>query len=49
MRLGGQPSLRIRRYRALTVTRRAGLRRTVDALLGSARRVRRGANREPLP
>jgi coenzyme F420 hydrogenase subunit beta len=49
MRAGGQPALRIRRYRTLTVTRRAGLRATVSALIGSWRRVRRGANREPLP
>lgn len=49
MRLGGSDGLRIRRYRSLTVTRRAGLRRAVAALVGSLRRVRRGANREPLP
>lgn len=49
MRLGGQPGLRIRRYRTAAVTRRAGLRLTLGALLGSWRRVRRGANREPLP
>jgi coenzyme F420 hydrogenase subunit beta len=49
MRLAGSPSLRIRRYRSLALTRRAGLRNTVRALAGSWRRVRRGAHREPLP
>jgi coenzyme F420 hydrogenase subunit beta len=49
MRLAGSPSLRIRRYRAFAVTRRAGARAAASAAIGSFRRVRRGAAREPLP
>jgi coenzyme F420 hydrogenase subunit beta len=49
MRLAGEPGLRIRGYRAVAVTRRAGLRRALAATVGSFRRARAGRNREPLP
>jgi len=49
MRVAGQPGLRIRRYRTLTMLRKAGVRRALTALRGTVRRVRAGANAEPLP
>ncbi|MDP9399860.1 MAG: Coenzyme F420 hydrogenase/dehydrogenase, beta subunit C-terminal domain [Actinomycetota bacterium] len=45
--LTGQPRPYVRRYRTLRTLRLAGARRTLRALAGTVRRVRRGANREP--
>lgn len=49
LRLAGRPALRIRGYRTLAVTRRAGLRRTAAAVAGSFRRARAGRADEPQP
>jgi coenzyme F420 hydrogenase subunit beta len=46
--LAGVPRPRIRRYRLLATLLRAGLALTWREFLGTFRRLRRGANREPL-
>ncbi len=47
VRLAGRRALRIRGYRSLAVTRRAGLRRSAAAALGAFRRARAGRADEP--
>jgi coenzyme F420 hydrogenase subunit beta len=49
IRLAGAPTLRVRGYRGLTVSRVAGLRRSLSACYGAFRRARRGAHHEPPP
>jgi coenzyme F420 hydrogenase subunit beta len=46
MALMREPTTRVSGYRSGTAVRRAGLRRTAQALLGTIRRVRDGRNRE---
>jgi coenzyme F420 hydrogenase subunit beta len=48
VRFGGAPTPEFRNYRGLRTIIAAGFRRTIDNFLGTRRRVRSGANREPL-
>lgn len=48
VRFGGAPTPEFRNYRALRTMITAGFRQTMDSFLGTRRRVRSGANQEPL-
>ncbi len=48
MAIAGEPTPRFSGYRSLTAMRKAGLKSTVQTVLGTIRRVRAGRNRETL-